>query len=166
VQAEERPEPPETADEMATLSGYLDWQRATLEWKCSGLLDDDLRRRAVPTSNLSLLGLLRHLAEVERGWWARAAGESVAPRWCTKEAPDADFLGVDTADIEEAWAAWREECEHGRRALNGADLDARFTSGTYQSSVRWLAVHLIEEYARHNGHADLLREAIDGQTGE
>ena len=163
----ERPEPPEHAGEKAVLAGFLDWHRATLEWKTSGLDGGSLRRRAVPTSNLSLLGLLRHMAEVERQWWARVEGLTLAEHWCTPERRDADFDDVDTADVEEAFTVWRAECANGRRALDAADLDATFTTGRGSPmNVRWVAVHLIEEYARHNGHADLLREAVDGEVGE
>ncbi|MST33209.1 DUF664 domain-containing protein, partial [Acidimicrobiaceae bacterium USS-CC1] len=140
--------------------------RRGLAWKCSDLSAGDLRRRAVPTSNLSLLGLVRHLAEVERQWWTHAAGTPQPYRWCSADRPDADFDDVARADVDEAFAAWAEECERGRQVLAASDLDGTFGRTHYTFSVRWLAMHLVEEYARHNGHADLLREAIDGQVGE
>jgi uncharacterized damage-inducible protein DinB len=163
-----RPEPPLASDEKATLVGYLDYQRATLALKCDGLDAEQLRRRAVPPSALSLLGVVRHMAEVERGWFRqRLAGEQIGYRWVTDDEPNAEFDDVDTAVPAEAFAAWEEECDASRRIVAAASsLDDTFElprMGTI--SLRWLLVHMIEEYARHNGHADLLRECIDGATG-
>jgi uncharacterized damage-inducible protein DinB len=162
-----RTDPPLVAAERETLIGYLEYHRATLAAKCEGLTTAQLRRRSVPPSNLSLLGLIRHLAEVELGWFSRFQGRAVAGYWCTEEHLDADFDDVDTADPDEAFATWRRTCEASDRVLAGASFDDTFvTEARGPISLRWLVAHLVEEYARHNGHADLLREAIDGVTGE
>jgi uncharacterized damage-inducible protein DinB len=152
------------------LEAWLDYHRATLELKCEGLSPDQLRERAVPPSALSLLGLVRHMAEVETGWFRRGiAGEEVGPRFYSEADPDGDFNNVDDADPEEAFSAWRDACNRSRAILAGiASLDAhaaRQRDGV-TFSVRWIVVHMIEEYARHNGHADLLRERLDGSVGD
>jgi hypothetical protein len=164
----QRIDPPRTGDERATLQGFLDYQRATLAWKCDGLTAAQLRERAVPPSALSLLGLVRHLAEVERGWFRRGvAGEQIGYLYCTQDDPDADFDRVDDASVEEALAAWRDERQRAQEIVATApSLDSTFKRGDQDVSLRWLLCHLIEEYSRHNGHADLLRERLDGQTGE
>jgi hypothetical protein len=151
------------------LLGWLDYYRATIERKCEGLAVADLRRRSVPPSALSLLGLVRHLSEVERHWFRGAwTGERPPALYCSRAVPDADFSEVDEADADAALAAWRAECTHSRRLLAGPlDLDAPTTRPLRGEPVtrRWILVHMVEEYARHAGHADLLREAIDGSTG-
>jgi hypothetical protein len=167
----ERPEPPLTGDERATLAGFLDYQRATLEWKCDGLTPEQLARRSMPPSTLSLLGLVRHMTDVERGWFDRVAtGVRRPPIFYSAEEPDLDFDGAvaDPAAVEEAFAAWRTAVAEAREVVARTELAATFVhdrSGE-QMSLRWVLAHMIEEYARHNGHADLLREAIDGATGE
>jgi len=155
------------ADERTTLLEFLEWQRATLARKCEGLTPDQLRRRSVPPATLSLLGLVRHLADVERGWFRRTlAGENAPEGFASEADPDGDFNNVDTADVEEAFAAWRDECERARRIVATRTLD---DSGRQRSgklvSLRWILIHMVEEYSRHNGHADLLRQRIDGATG-
>ncbi|WP_157252582.1 DinB family protein [Nonomuraea typhae] len=165
-----RIEPPQTGDERATLEGFLDYQRQTLAWKCEGLTDEQLRLRAVPPSSLSLLGLIRHMAEVERGWFLRTLGEQPELPFVhvTPEEPDADFdrAGEDTR--ERAFAAWEAEVAAARAAAADVPLDAVVSKKRTgeEMSLRWIYFHMIEEYARHNGHADLLRERIDGATGE
>ncbi len=164
-----RPEPPTVADERATLVGFLEFQRATLAAKCMGLNDAQLRARAVEPSNLSLLGLVRHMAEVERGWFrAGVAGEDVGELWVDADDPDADFDRVDAADVAEAFAAWDEEYLRARAVVDATpSLDTVFEHPRLGPvSLRWVLLHMIEEYARHNGHADLLRERIDGTIGE
>jgi len=163
-----RAEPPTTADERATLTAFLDYHRATLAWKCEGVTDAQLRERGVPPSALSLLGLIRHLADVERSWFRRGfAGEKVDLLYYTAEDPDVDFEGVDGGSIEEAFAAWRGECERSRAIVAATpSLDATFQTGARARSLRWLLCDMIAEYARHNGHADLLRERLDGSRGE
>jgi uncharacterized damage-inducible protein DinB len=159
---------PRTADERSTLLSFLEWQRATLVRKCQGLSTEQLRRRAVPPSNLSLLGLVRHLAEVERGWLRRTlAGEAIPPLYGADDTDDdRDFIDVDAADPEDAFATWRAECEHARRNVDAHALDDVVHQQTSRAvSLRWILVHMVEEYSRHNGHADLLRQAIDGAVG-
>ena len=171
MRADERPEPPTTGDERSTLVGFLDFQRATLEWKCDGLSAEQLARRAVPTSTLSLLGLVRHLAEVERSWFRRRfADEDAPPLYFTDAEPDLDFDGAvaDEAVVARAFADWRAQIARAQEIIAAAPLERTFVHDRTGEtiSLRWILAHMIEEYARHNGHADLLREAIDGATGE
>jgi hypothetical protein len=144
----------ETEREM--LRDWLDWHRATLLRKCAGLDATRLASRAVPPSNLSLLGLVRHMSDTERGWVRQTfRGEQVPDLYYRSDAPDADFEEAEPAGAEEDLGRYRE----------GAGLDDTFTFRELTTSVRWMWQHLVEEYARHNGHADLLREAIDGAAG-
>jgi Protein of unknown function (DUF664) len=167
VRDEDRTEPPYVGDDRAVLTGFLDFHRDTLEWKCAGLTPEQLRERAVPPSSLSLLGLVRHLADVERGWFRRGvASEDIAPMYYSEDDPDGDFDHVDALDPEEVFAVWRAEVRRARKVIAAASLDDTFTRRGIVISVRWVLVHMIEEYARHNGHADFLREQIDGATGE
>ncbi|MEU1285924.1 DinB family protein [Kitasatospora sp. NPDC005856] len=165
----QRVDPPMTADEAATLTAFLDYHRRTLALKCEGLTDDQLRLRSVPPSNLSLLGLVRHMAEVERYWFRSVLlGGDVSGHFWTEENEDADFDDVDTADVAADFATWRAEVEAARGAAAGLPLDTvgkRPRRGE-PVTLRWILTHMVEEYARHNGHADLLRELIDGSTGE
>jgi uncharacterized protein (DUF1810 family)/uncharacterized damage-inducible protein DinB len=159
---------PPVADERQMLEAWLDFHRQTLLSKCAGLTADQLRQRAAPPSGLSLLGLVRHLAEVERGWFRRRVnGEDAAFLFSSEADPDGEFDHVDTADAERDLAAYLAEIEAARRAAAGHDLEETFyhSHREVDMSVRWVYVHMIEEYARHNGHADLLRERIDGKTG-
>jgi uncharacterized damage-inducible protein DinB len=155
-------------DEHATLDGFLDWYRGTLLDKCAGLTGEQLARRAVPPSSLSLLGLLRHMTEVERGWFRRRIGGQAAGHvYCTEQRPDADFDDALPASAEADYAAYLRELDLARAAAAGQGLDKTFVHGRHQAemNVRWVYVHMIEEYARHVGHADLIRERIDGRTG-
>ena len=169
-----RTDPPGQGNELATLTGFLDWYRKTLELKCSGLDAAALARRPIQSSSLSLVGLVRHLADVERSWFRRVmAGQDAPPRFYSREDRDGDFDNVrpDPAMVAEAWQAWREEIAFADQFVAAApDLDLaakRLTSdGRERMSLRWVLTHMIEEYARHNGHADLLRERIDGAVGE
>jgi hypothetical protein len=159
--------PPLEADERTTLTAFLDAQRATLAIKCDGLADDQLRERAVPPSALSLLGLVRHMAEVEKNWFRPLlGGEEMAGIY----APGLDWeiaWDVGSADVGEAFRLWRAECDHARELVSATpSLDCTGMRGGYRFTLRWVLTHMVEEYARHNGHADLLRERIDGQTGE
>jgi uncharacterized damage-inducible protein DinB len=161
----ERVDPPYEADERTMLNSWLDYQRATLAYKCEGLTDDQLRTRSVPPSALSLLGLVRHMAEVELNWFRFwLGGEGPNPRYDDEEEWD-----VDGADVAEAFDYWRSECQNARDVVaTFASLDDVGAGQTVGAgiSVRWTLVHMIEEYARHNGHADFLREQIDGTTGD
>jgi uncharacterized damage-inducible protein DinB len=164
-----RTDPPLIAPEREMLDSWLDYHRATLAVKCEGLSTDDLRRRAVPPSSLSLLGLVRHMADVERSWFRRVlAGEDAPPLFYTQADQDGDFDNVDTADPDEAFTTWRRECEHARTLAAARSLDDVVTHVRWEQSLslRWIMVHMIEEYARHNGHADFLRESIDGSVGD
>lgn len=166
----ERTEPPRTAGERETLESWLDFHRATLAHKCEGLTDEQLREQSAPPSNLSLLGLVRHLAETERGWFRQVlSGEDVPDLYVTPEDQDAEFTGAATADVARSFAGWQTECELARKAVAAApslDVLAAQPTRLGAASLRWILVHMIEEYARHNGHADLLRERIDGATGD
>jgi uncharacterized damage-inducible protein DinB len=157
------------------LDAWLDYHRSTLAMKCDGLDDAQLRERAVPPSTLSLLGLVRHMADVERGWFRHIlAGEDAPARFSSREDRDGDFDNVDTADVAEAFDAWREEIEFARAAAAATpsldDVGKHTERGGPRKgmpfSLRWILVHMIEEYARHNGHADFLRERIDGSVGD
>jgi uncharacterized damage-inducible protein DinB len=167
-----RTEPPGQADETATLLGFLRWQRETLELKCAGLDPDQLARRPLPPSNLSLLGLVRHLADVERGWFRRDLAREDAPRrFSSRDDPDGDFDGAaaDPDAVVQAWTAWREEVAYADQFVATAhDLMAVSVDDPDRGplSLRWVLVHMIEEYARHLGHADLLRQLIDGRVGQ
>lgn len=164
-----RVDPPFVADERAMLAAWLDYHRATLELKCAGVSDEALRQRLDGhPSSLSLLGLLRHLADAERGWFRRAiAAEDAPPLYYSEEDPDGDLNNVDKADVAEVLATWRAECGRSREILAGVEsLDTTFGRRGERISVRWLLVDMIGEYARHNGHADLLRERVDGAKEE
>jgi hypothetical protein len=163
----ERALPPLAAQEREMLSSWLDFHRDTLALKCDGLTPDQLRQRAVPPSSLSLLGLVRHMAEGERQWFTMVlGGEQIPYHYYTDDNPEAEFDDVDDADVAEAFGTWRSECADAReRVAAAASLDVTGTQDGREFSLRWIMVHMIEEYARHNGHADLLRERIDGTVG-
>jgi uncharacterized damage-inducible protein DinB len=150
------------------LVAWLDWQRATLATKCDDLTPEQLAERSVPPSPLSLLGLLQHMVEVERNWFRRVlGGEAVEPVYYSEADPDGDFLTLDPGRADQVRARWEAECEHSRAAVAGAEsLDVTGLRHGQETSLRWILVHMIEEYARHNGHADLVRERIDGRTGD
>ena len=156
-----------SADERSTLLDYLRRYRLTLEMKCADLDAEQLARRSVPPSTMSLLGLVRHMAEVERHWFRREmAGQDARSRYCSDQDRDGDWNGAvaDPAVVDDAWRAWRAEVGFAEQFVaNTADLG---TLGTTQVPLRDVLVHMIEEYARHCGHADLLRERIDGRVGQ
>lgn len=162
-----RPPLPHDGDERAVLTAYLDWHRATFELKCSGLDPARLSQRSMPPSTLTLHGLLRHLTGVERWWFQiNLAGDDVPLLYYSDEEPDQDFDRLD-GDVEQAWAVWRRECVRSREIVAARSLDdtgIRVRDGALVS-VRAVLVMTIAEYAQHNGHADLLREGIDGATG-
>ncbi|MDP9220896.1 MAG: DinB family protein [Actinomycetota bacterium] len=157
-------------DERATLVEFLRCQRLTLQLKCEGLDAAQLARRAVEPSTMSLLGLLRHMADVERGWFRRRfAGQDVSKRYQSVADPDGDFnfTVADQDVVDEAWAAWREEVAFAEQFARDTGLDFVGQDSSGQPiSLRELLVHMVEEYARHNGHADLIRERIDGRVGQ
>src|SRR5262245_13275565 len=157
-----RSDPPARADERDTIVAFLRWHRSTLELKCSGLDAADLARRAVDPSTLSLLGLVRHMAEVERGWFRRVmAGQDAPPRYYSKADPAGESAGrvPDPAVAAGAGGGWRAEVACAEpRVAEAPDLAvAGNPPGRGPVSLRWVLVHMVEEYARHNGHADLLR---------
>jgi uncharacterized damage-inducible protein DinB len=161
----------ETMDERTTLLDYLRRYRLTLQIKCDDLDAVQLASRSVPPSTMSLLGLVRHMAEVERSWFRRVMAGQDAPRlYCSADDPDGDFDGAvaDPAVVEDAWHRWRDEVAFAEQFVN-ATLDLS-TTGTHRDGsepqLRDILVHMIEEYARHCGHADLLRERIDGRVGQ
>jgi hypothetical protein len=146
--------------------GFLPGKRHTLLNKCAGLTGEQLAQRAVTPSNLSLLGLVRHMGKVERTWFRqRAAGEPVGPLYDQGLDKDADFNDLDPARAEDDFARFVEECRLADAAVADTAFDATFTHNDELHSLRLVYVHMNTEYARHNGHADLLRECIDGTTG-
>ncbi len=160
---------PGQGDERATLLEFLRWQRLTLQMKCDGLDAEQMARRSVEPSSMSLLGLVRHMAEVERGWFRRRMAGQDAPRLWGPRGADADWEGAaaDPGLVESAWAAWREEVAFSDQFVaQTPDLGHVAEYDGERISLRELLVHMVEEYARHNGHADLLRERIDGRTGQ
>jgi uncharacterized damage-inducible protein DinB len=166
----ERTDPTFKADERTMLREWLEYHRDTLAVKCDGCSDAQLRTRSVEPSNMSLLGLVRHMAEVERNWFRRVmAGEDAPPRYYDDSNIDGDFDDVDDADVADDFAYWRTVCEDSReieRSFASLDDCGYHRRSDSDVSLRWVLVHMIEEYARHNGHADLIRERIDGVTGE
>jgi Protein of unknown function (DUF664) len=160
--------PPLVGDEREILTAYLDWHRQTFEMKCTGVPPERLSERGIPPSGMSLHGLVRHLAGVERWWFqTQFAGEDLPMLYYSDDDPGQDFDDLD-GEVAEAMAVWRAECDRSREIVaNASSLDE---TGTHKAtgnpvSLRRVLVNLIAEYARHNGHADLLRERIDGATG-
>ncbi|MEU8233549.1 DinB family protein [Actinoplanes sp. NPDC048967] len=165
---DDRIDPPLLGGERETLRAYLDYHRATLAMKCQDLSDEELRQRSMPPSTLTLLGLVRHMAEVERTWFRRVINaEDIPLRWSA----EGDFQAAYDASAStraEAFGAWQEEVEHARRIERAAEsLDVTGYQARWgeQVSLRLVMLHMIHEYARHNGHADFLREGIDGEVG-
>lgn len=164
----ERLDPPKLGDEKATLLGYLDWHRATLLTKVEGLTDEQAKWSPVP-SGTSLFGLVAHLAMVERWWFTAvmADADEVDFPW-TDDDPDADWRGPEGATLADVVRLYEEECERSRAVTADVDLDAVMSTrrARHTRNAREIVVHMVEETARHNGHADILRELLDGVTGE
>jgi uncharacterized damage-inducible protein DinB len=162
-----RREPPYLLGEREMLEAWLEFHRTTLLLKCEQLGDDGRKRRPVPTSNLSLHGLVRHMAEVERNWFRRTLlREPVPPIWYDPAADDdRELVPLDDADWDTDLAVWQAECDAARAAAASRALDDTGERRGEAVSLRWIYVHMIEEYARHNGHADLIRELVDGRVG-
>jgi uncharacterized damage-inducible protein DinB len=171
-----RPEPPLAADESATLLGFLDYQRATLAWKCAGL-DAAGLGATVAASSMTLGGMLKHLALVEDWWFSQwLHGRGAEPPWDTVDwdaDPDWDWHSAAHDPPEQLRTLWQDSVAHSRALVTDALADGgleRLAGRTWPDgrapSLRWILCHMIEEYARHNGHADLLRESLDGLTGE
>jgi uncharacterized protein DUF664 len=174
--APDRVHPPFRDGERAAVEAWLEFHRATLLTKCAGLTPEQLGTRSVPPSALSLRGLLRHMTEVEAGWFRQVlGGQEVTWAYCSDDDPDGDFDGVGrpgddpVTAVPRELAAFTAECQRSRALAAGHgsldDVGAGPRRGE-QVSLRWIYLHMIEEYARHNGHADLLRERIDGVTGD
>jgi len=161
-----RSEPTFTLPERAMLDSWLEFHRATLELKTEGLSESLRKSRPVPTSRLSLHGLVRHMAEVERNWFRRVlAGEDIGLIWADRAVDDRELVPLDDADWETDLSIWKAECQASRDIAAEKDLEDTGWRGRRQCSLRWIYVHMIEEYARHNGHADLIRELLDGSVG-
>jgi uncharacterized damage-inducible protein DinB len=165
-------EPGYVLGEREALEAWLDYHRDTLLWKCAGLTSNQLKLRAVPPSRLSLLGLVRHMTDVEQ-WWFRmhAGGEELEEFVHTSDDDEqADFENIDSADAEADLDAYRKEVEAARAAVRAKGLadvvPSRGHRRDVRMNIRWIYLHMIEEYARHNGHADLIREVLDGETGD
>ncbi|HYN97619.1 MAG TPA: DinB family protein [Pilimelia sp.] len=160
---------PRQGTERELLQAWLEFHRRTLLGKCAGLTGEQLRTAAVPPSDLTLLGLVRHMTDVER-WWFRtvSAREPVADVYYTDDNPDADFLALESVPPAEALTAFTAECAAADAAVAALPLDSLAPHPTtgVETSLRWVYLHMVEEYARHNGHADLIRERIDGATGD
>jgi hypothetical protein len=164
------PDGPQPRGERAVVEQYLRFYRHTLELKCSGLDAEQLARRSVPPSTMSLLGLLRHLSAVEMSWNKRVLQDNMAlPKLYGKDQDrEADWDGAEADDavVAEAWESWRREVADAEAWLAQDDFDRVVSVNGDEVEVRDIAVHLVEEYARHCGHADLLRECVDGRTGQ
>ena len=162
-----RTEPPYLLAEREMLEGWLEFHRTTLLLKCEGIGEAARKARPVATSNLSLHGIVRHMAEVERSWFGRTLLRQVdLPfRWRDPHSDDREFVPLDEADWESDLEAWAEEILLSRAAAARFSLDDTGLRRGEPCSLRWIYVHMIEEYARHNGHADLLREMADGAVG-
>jgi uncharacterized damage-inducible protein DinB len=165
--AAERAELPYLAAERVRLDAWLDYHRATLRQKCAGLSAEQLAVRPVASSGLSLLGLVRHMAGNERIWFRIRFGQAAVED--LYQSPDypggAEFALADPAHAEADFATYTEEVAQARLIVRGRSLDERFGDATVTVDLRWLYAHMIDEYARHNGHADLIRELVDGATG-
>lgn len=161
--------PPLAADERTTSEGWLDFYRATLALKCAELSETQLRTASAAPSALTLLGLVQHLSEVERNWFRRVwAGEQVPPIHepdADPSAPDGGFALSERVTREDALAIWEGEIAWARANCAGRALEETVPFGAAEVSLRWIFAHMTAEYARHCGHADLLRERIDGSTG-
>jgi uncharacterized damage-inducible protein DinB len=162
-----REEPPFLLNEREMLEAWLEFHRTTLLLKCEGLDDEARKHRPVPTSLLSLHGLLRHMAEVERNWFTRVLlrKPDTPPIWYDPEIDDSELVPLDDAEWEADLEAWEMECEASRAAAAAHTLDDTGIRRGEPCSLRWIYTHMIEEYARHNGHADLIRELVDQTVG-
>ncbi|MEU4428498.1 DinB family protein [Actinoplanes sp. NPDC024001] len=158
---------PKIGDERLLLQGWLDWHRQTLLGKCTGLTAEQLKTASVEPSNLTLLGLVRHMTEVERGWFRKHAGglRELPDVYSSPENVDGEFDDVADADADADLAAFQAEVKLADAAVADLPLESEHEGRRGPISLRWVYLHMIEEYARHNGHADLIRERIDGATG-
>ena len=162
-----RAEPPYILPEREMLERWLEFHRTTLLLKSEGVDAAGLKARPVRTSKLSLHGLVRHMAEVERNWFSRTLlrQPNEPPIWYDPAVEDSELVPLEDADWEADLAAWMAECDRSRANAAERDLDDTGVRHGEEVSLRWIYVHMVEEYARHNGHADLIRELVDGQVG-
>jgi uncharacterized damage-inducible protein DinB len=162
-----REEPAFVLPEREMLERWLEFHRMTLLLKCEGLDDESRKRRPVATSKLSLHGLVRHMAEVERSWFRRVLlrEADAPPLWYDPAIEDSELVPLDGASWEDDLRAWHDECAASRATAARHQLDDTGIRRGQACSLRWIYVHMIEEYARHNGHADLIRELIDREVG-
>jgi uncharacterized damage-inducible protein DinB len=166
MKSEDRPDPAPVGTEIELLSQFLDFHRATVLWKCDGVGEEDLQRAMVP-SGTTMLGLVKHLAWVERYWFREIfRGEQQIPFPYSEADPDAELRIEPDETSPEIFALYREACAESRAAIEGASPDDVATGRGEPVLLRWILIHMIEETARHNGHLDILRETIDGATGE
>jgi uncharacterized damage-inducible protein DinB len=164
-----RHEPDFVLNEREMLEAWLEFHRITLLIKCEGLDDVGRKHRPVSTSKLSLHGLVRHMAEVERNWFRRVLLRDADTPGIFPDVPgedDSELVPLDSADWQSDLATWLAECDASRASAAAYDLDHTGIRRGKPCSLRWIYVHMIEEYARHNGHADLIRELTDGSIGD
>jgi uncharacterized damage-inducible protein DinB len=163
-----RPEPPRAGGEREQLNGFLDFLRATVVWKATGLTDEQARRSLLPSKLTTVAGLVSHLTYVEQYWFAQVLDNQPDP-WKERMAvdPDAEFRAALDIPVEQLIAEYEAECQRGRDLVAKLELDATGTTAKGEPvNVRWILIHMIEETGRHAGHLDLLRELLDGSTGE
>ncbi|MEU8589283.1 DinB family protein [Streptomyces sp. NPDC048664] len=168
MSGDDRIGPPSSGSERDTLRAFLDYHRATLAMKCAGLGDEELRRRSMPPSTLSLLGLVRHMAEVERTWFRRVFEDNDAPLVWSDTIDFQAAYDASESTRKEAFSAWESEVENSRRIEREAESLDRIgyqPRWDEEVSLRMVMTHVLLEYGRHNGHADLLREGVDGTVG-
>jgi uncharacterized damage-inducible protein DinB len=167
LQDARRTEPDFLLAEREMLEAWLEFHRMTLLLKCEGLDEERLKQRPVATSKLSLHGIVRHMAEVERNWFRRVlrSDTDVPYLWRTEVNEEADLTPLDTAEWQHDRTLWQQECAASREAASTRTLDDTGLRHGRPCSLRWIYVHMIEEYARHNGHADLIRELLDRAVG-
>jgi len=165
MQSSRRSEPAYLLDDRAMLEAWLEFHRTTLELKCEGLDDAGRKARPVATSHLSLHGLIRHMAEVERSWFQRVLQRAPETPPIYGDGRDVELVPLHDADFDADLATFRAECERSRQIAAERDLGDTGVKRGEEVSLRWIYVHMIEEYARHNGHADLIRELVDGAVG-
>lgn len=162
-----RPDPPTEAGEKETLVGFLDFQRATLRLKCEGLTPEQLGTPSVDPSSMTLHGLIRHLTEVEVGWFVGTfTDEPVEYAYSSDENPEGDWIGLNPRQYTADLHRYDEAVERARSVITDLEPGTIGDDDGKRYTLRWVLAHMIEEYARHNGHADLLRERLDGSTGE
>lgn len=166
IRPDGRPDPPQAAPERYVLEGVLDFLRATVVMKARGLTDEQARTSACPPSDLTVAGVVQHLTGVERFWFAIDFAGAELPHPWSEDDPHGGFAVDDATALEDLLTAYEEECGRSRQVVRANDLDELARAEGMDFSLRYAVTHLVEETARHCGHLDLLREALDGTTGE